>query len=448
MDWENRISWIDAYVQKIKPYVMVRENDSILIKIPNEAYKLNPQAVKLLKFLFSGGSIYKVLESQKDKERISFDLYTFFMDLQSLLKGCYNEKENRIAVEKKRFSIPYNKLPVLSEIALTYRCNITCRFCYAACGCRKQNDFPELSTNEFKQVLDIICKDAQVPSVSFTGGEPLLREDLAELVKHAKSLNMWTNLITNGTLLSCKKVEELKKVGLDSSQVSIEAGTPDMHDRITQRKGAFEKAVEGIKNLQKAEIRVHTNTTISGLNKNFLFDILSLVKNLGLNKFSMNMLMPVGSAVKNFEETFVSYSEIGTLIDRVREKADEMGLEFMWYSPTPICMFNPISKGLGNKGCAACDGLLSIAPNGNIVPCSSYPKPMGNILTAAGNFENLWKSKEFKYFQNKEFAYELCKKCEHFAYCNGGCPLYWECVGYGEIEAAAERDIHGVLSST
>ncbi|MBI4657092.1 MAG: radical SAM protein [Elusimicrobia bacterium] len=436
MDWKDRISWIDGYVKKIKPHVRVREKDSILIKIPNQAYKLNPQAVKLLKYLFSGGSIFSVVKPQKDREKASFDVYAFFMDLQALLKGCYNEKEDRIAIEKKRFSIPYNEFPVLSEIAVTYRCNLACSFCYAACGCKKEEQFPELSADRFKKVLDVICKEAEVPSVSFTGGEPLLREDLAELVKHAKSLNMWTNLITNGTLLSEEKAAELKAAGLDSGQVSIEAGNPAIHDQVVRKKGAFEKAAEGITNLMKAGIRVHTNTTISGLNKNFLFDILNFVKDAGLDKFSMNMMMPVGSAKENFSGTFVSYSEIGPLVEGIRKKAVEDGLEFMWYSPTPVCIFNPISKGLGNKGCAALDGLLSIAPNGDILPCSSYRKSMGNMLESAGNFEDLWKSGPFKYFQNKEFAHEICKKCEHIAHCNGACPLYWESVGHAELERA------------
>ena len=54
----------------------------------------------------------------------------------------------------------------------------------------------------------------------------------------------------------------------------------------------------------------------------------------------------------------------------------------MWYSPTPMCLFNPLADGLGNKSCAACDGLLSVAPNGDVLPCSSYPQPVGNLLQA------------------------------------------------------------------
>ncbi|MBI4802558.1 MAG: radical SAM protein [Elusimicrobia bacterium] len=439
VDWRKRVEWIDGYAARIKPYVRVRAEDSLLIKIPNQTYKLNPQGLKILAFLLEGGSIFSVLEKFGDKEKVSLDIYYFFRDLTALLKGCYNEKEERNAVEKTAFSIPYNTLPVLSEIAVTYRCNLSCRFCYAACGCKKDEAQPGLPAESLREILGIIKEEAQVPSVSFTGGEPMLRPDLPQLIRHAKSLDMWTNLITNGTLLTPQTVSALKDAGLDSAQVSVEAGAAALHDAIVRKAGAFDMTVRGIKELVKAGIRTHTNTTVSALNKNALSGIPDLVKELGLDKFSMNMLMPVGAAGANFDDTFISYSEIGALVEGVRRRAHGLGLEFMWYSPTPMCIFNPVASGLGNKGCAACDGLLSVAPDGEILPCSSYSRPMGNILGHKGAFKALWESGPFGFFRNKGFAHEKCRKCEDLAVCNGGCPLYWEKAGYKELLEAGRN---------
>ena len=218
----------------------------------------------------------------------------------------------------------------------------------------------------------------------------------------------------------------------------MEAGSAPEHDAIAASPGAFAGTVRGLENIMKAGIRVHTNTTVSALNKDKLEGVLDLVKSLGLNKFSMNLLMPVGSAGRNFDETFISYTEAGPLVERVMDMAARRGLEFMWYSPTPLCIFNPISRGLGNKGCAACDGLLSVAPNGDVLPCSSYPKPMGNLLKEKGGFKKLWGGKDFAWFRAKNFAHEKCKACRHLAVCNGGCPLYWERTGCGELTAAAD----------
>jgi radical SAM protein with 4Fe4S-binding SPASM domain len=440
MDWKKRVDWIDDYVTRIKPYVRVREADNLLIKIPNQTHKLNPQGVKLLKFLFGGGSAVSVVEKypEERREEISLDVYYFFRDLMALLKGCAGEDGGRRAVEVKEFSLGHNALPVLSEIAVTYRCNLACRFCYAGCGCRKDEEHPELPAARLKEILDVISGEAEVPSVSFTGGEPLLRSELPELVSHAKKLGMWTNLITNGTLATAETVAALRAAGLDSAQVSVEAGNPELHDAIAAHPGAFALTRRGIENFMKAGIRVHTNTTVSALNKDHLEGILDLVKSLGLEKFSMNLLMPVGSAGRNFYETFVSYTEAGPLVERVKEMADLRGLEFMWYSPTPVCIFNPVSRGLGNKGCAACDGLLSVAPDGDVLPCSSYPKPMGNLLEEKGKFKKMWNGGEFAWFRRKDFAHEKCRACRYLAVCNGGCPLYWKKTGYGELLPAAE----------
>jgi radical SAM protein with 4Fe4S-binding SPASM domain len=440
MDWKKRVDWVDDYIGRIKPYVRVREADSLLIKIPNQTHKLNPQGVKLLKYLFAGGSAVAMVESYppEKREQISLDVYYFFRDLMAILKGCYSENEERRAVEVKEFSLGHNVLPVLSEIAVTYRCNLACRFCYAGCGCRKDEEHPELPAGRIKEILNVISGEAEVPSVSFTGGEPLLRPELPELVAHAKSLNMWANLISNGTLAAEDTVKKLAAAGLDSAQISVEAGSAELHDAIAAHNGAFARTRRGIENIMKAGIRVHTNTTVSALNKDHLEGVLDLVKSLGLDKFSMNLLMPVGSAGKNFDETFVSYTEAGPLVERVKEMADRRGLEFMWYSPTPVCIFNPVSRGLGNKGCAACDGLLSVAPDGDVLPCSSYPRPMGNILKEKGKFKAMWNGAEFAWFRRKDFAHEKCRACRHLAVCNGGCPLYWEKTGYGELLPAAE----------
>lgn len=447
MNYYSQIKWVDEYIKNVAPYIFVREEDLLLIKIPNQAYKLNKQGLKILKELLSGTGIYSIIDASAFKpeskellddlyqrrESIARDVHYFFCDMRSVLKGCYRQSDKREAVEKIPFSIPFNSLPVLSEIALTYRCNLSCRFCYAGCGCRKNEKFKELSTDRLKEILFIIKNHALVPSVSFTGGEPILRDDIKELVSYAKEIKMWTNIITNGTLITKEIALLLKRAGLDSAQVSLEAGNAELHDYIVRKPGAFQKTIRGIGNLIEAGIRVHTNTTICRTNKDSLREVLVLIKELGLDRFSMNMLMPEGSALVNLGSIFVAYTEIGDIVTEVQRHAKNLKLEFMWYSPTPMCIFNPILHGLGNKGCAACDGLLSITPGGDIIPCSSYPRQMGNILKMKGRFIKVWSSSKFKYFQQKRFAHKICKNCSEFAVCNGGCPLYWKQVGYTEI---------------
>jgi radical SAM protein with 4Fe4S-binding SPASM domain len=432
MNYYDSIGWVDDYVKNLRPYIKVRAEDGLLIKIPNQTYKLNPQGVKVLAALLGGAKVYSIVDSFRDRESVARDIHYFCCDLRHLLSGNGHDVMFQKAVEEIPFGLGFNKLPVLSEIALTYRCNLKCRFCYAGCG-ENTKVSPELSTAQLSTLLDMIFNEAQVPSVSFTGGEPTLRPDLPELVKHAKKTGFWVNLITNGTLVTKELAVKLKDSGLDSAQVSVEAGNAGLHDPIAAVPGSFERTMSGIENIRDAGIRVHTNTTISALNRNALEGIVDMVKRLGLDKLSMNMLMPAGSAITNIDETFISYTDIGPLVESVKRAAERAGLEFMWYSPTPVCIFNPVEHGLGNKGCAACDGLLSVAPNGDVLPCSSYPKPMGNMLENKGKFGQLWHSEGFRHFQRKEFAHDDCKKCEKLAMCNGGCPLYWQKTGYAEL---------------
>src|SRR4030042_2875382 len=408
----SHIDWVDDHVKNVAPYIYVREEDHLLIKIPNEAYKLNTIGVSILKRMFKGERARDIVNAYPDRERVAGDIHVFFSDLRALLKGCYHEMDERRAVVKVPFTLGFNTLPVLSEIAVTYRCNLACRFCYAGCGCRKDDGLPELSTAKIMEILRIIREEVEIPPVSFPGGEPTMRKDLPALIRHAKQLGMWTNLITNGTLITKAIAAAFRSAGLDSAQVSLEAGNADLHDRIVQRSGAFHQTLSGLRNLREAGIRVHTNTTISGLNRDNLPEILDLVRAQGMDRFSMNMIMPQGSALTDLGELLVRYSEVGDLVLDVQLRARDLGLEFMWYSPTPICIFNPVVHGLGNKGCAACDGLLSIAPNGDILPCSSYPRPVGNLLELAGKFRKAWRQGEFAFYQRKGFARDRCQTCE------------------------------------
>jgi radical SAM protein with 4Fe4S-binding SPASM domain len=374
-------------------------------------------------------------------------LYDFFCGLKQVLQGCLNERCLPESVERKPFTLGFNMLPVLSEVALTYRCNLRCRFCYAACGCTRDDAAGEMSTAEVCGVLRKIRKDAQVPSVSFTGGEPTLREDLEDLVRYAKrELGLRVNLITNGTHIDAARARALASAGLASAQVSVEAPEEAAHDVLTQVPGSFRRSIEAVGHLRDAGILVHTNTTLNRLNHGLAPGMPAFVRSLGLERFSMNLVIPAGRGGAEGADINLRYDEIPELILRIRDEAARAGVEFMWYSPTPVCIFNPIPHRLGNKGCAACDGLLSVSPTGDVLPCSSWPEPVGNVLR--DDFRAVWDSARARALRAKEDAPEGCRDCGDFALCQGACPLYWrhfgcdELVQYGEPHAAATHSAH------
>jgi radical SAM protein with 4Fe4S-binding SPASM domain len=244
---------------------------------------------------------------------------------------------------------------------------------------------------------------------------------------------MRVNLITNGAARGPEIAGTLINAGLNSVQVSVEGTRREVHDAVTGVPGSFDRALHTVDAFREAGAYTHINTTLNQLNLEDALGIPALARRLGLERFSMNMMIPAGTGTLE-RELVVPYAEIGPWIDRIQRAARREGVEFMWYSPTPLCLFNPIARGLGNKGCAACDGLLSVAPNGDVLPCSSFDEPVGNLLT--DGFDAVWFGARACSLRDKSFAHPACRVCEHFAACQGACPLYWREMGYEELPAA------------
>ena len=435
---KHSLAWADEFIARIRPYVFMRLTDNVLIRMPNEAFKLNPTGARVIAHMLDGGSVLDIIRARADEAggaETEAQLERFFNDFSLMWNNKICENYSTAAIHRSEFSLGYIKLPVLSEIALTYDCNIRCRFCYAGCSEPEkqagQPTQPGLDVKGFMKVLDSIRFEAEVPSVSFTGGEPTLYKELPSLISYAVNNNgMRVNLITNGTLITARKAKALARAGLSSAQVSIESASADEHDAITGVTGSHAASINGLKALQAAGIRVHPHVTICSLNRAKLLEYPVFCQGLGLDRFSANLIIPAGRGED--VELMVSYSEIGEIVTTLQASAAEAGIEFMWYSPTPICLFNPLSKGLGNKGCSACEGLLSIDPAGNVLPCSSWPEPVGNLLEEG--FESLWFKQRSEGIRNKLDAPDSCRICEHFAVCQGACPLYFKVHGCGELE--------------
>lgn len=424
---EKELYWIDDFINQVREYIFVREKDGVLILPPNRVYKLNKTGIKILTFLLQGGNIRGLLKSLPKEDKIRKDILYFFQDLVTLIKTGKVENMELNAVEFREFSNDFYVYPILSEFAVTYRCNLRCKFCYVSASVKKNG---ELDTRDAKKIINIIKTDAMVPFLSFTGGEPTLRKDLPELIAYARKIGLRVNLITNGTLITREYAERLREAGLQSAQVSIEGPIPEVHDELTGVPGSFQKTIEGVKNLIRARIYVHTNTTLNRKNVNYLNEFIELFRSLGLKRFSMNLIIPEGNALSH-QELYLKYSEVGENINFLKEKAREHGIEFMWYSPLPMCIYNTVMYGLGSKKCAACHGLLSVDPYGNILPCSSYPGAVGNLLEE--NFEEIWFSEKCKFFREMHYVPEECKECDLKEKCGAACPLYWRAVGSSEL---------------
>ncbi len=361
---EARLGWIYDFWAALKPYAYVREEDNVVILPPNLVYKTNKTGVYLVRHIENGGKFSELPDMTQEK---TDQIHDYFMSIRSVYR------QEPVSLDSVVYDFSFTKLPVLGEIAVTYRCNNACRFCYAGCADAAQNScskYPELNTQSLKALIDIFRDKCKIPFFSFTGGEPLLRNDLEDLIAYAVSRDLRVNLISNGTLATKERAGSLYASGLRTAQISLEGTDSATHDYLTAIPGSFKKTLEGIHALQEAGIAVQTNTTLNAFNKSNICAMPQFVSSLGVTRMSMNLYIPTGTL--EFRESLaVSYSECAGILPLVQKAAKQANMTFYWYSPLPMCIYNPIANGFGNKNCAACDGLVSVAPDGSLLPCSS-----------------------------------------------------------------------------
>jgi radical SAM protein with 4Fe4S-binding SPASM domain len=307
------------------------------------------------------------------------------------------------------------KSPIRIDLALTYRCNNNCTHCYAG----GPHETKELSTDEWKKIIKKAV-DFEVPNVVFTGGESLLRPDLEELIAYAESLDIVTGLITNGRLLTKERVASLKKAGLDYVQITIESPDPAIHDKMCGA-ASFAETLTGIKNTVH-ELYTTTNTTITRLNYQTIKDLVPFLHALGVRKFGVNAIIRAG---KGTEAEGLTPEELKELLPDIISRSNALGMEFIWYTPTKYHKLNPVEMGLGVKACSAARLTLAVEPDGSVLPCQSYFKPLGNALT--DDFPKMWDADLAKCLRAHSFAPERCRSCIQFPMCGGGCPLEQAC---------------------
>jgi radical SAM protein with 4Fe4S-binding SPASM domain len=173
---------------------------------------------------------------------------------------------------------------------ITRACNLKCVHCYNDSGACKADD--ELSTNEAKGVLDDLVQFG-VPSVLFSGGEPLMRPELFELIGYAVERGMRAVISTNGTLITTEMAKRIKQHGVSYVGISLD-GIGPVNDRFRGVTGAFERAVAGIKNCQDAGVRIGLRLTLTGKNVQDLESLFDFFEAEGIERACFYHFVPSG----------------------------------------------------------------------------------------------------------------------------------------------------------
>ncbi|MDF1562926.1 MAG: radical SAM protein [Deltaproteobacteria bacterium] len=436
---------IDDFVASTREVLFVREADGVLMIRPDKTLGLNESAATILRALYRPGSEGAARELPRlaksfriPVERLESDASDLMGAVRALLNEDYSP---RPGLRFDVFDPGTVRYPTLAEIALTYGCQNRCLFCYASSPHREKSQ-RTMSTEEVKRVMEIIYRETHVPSLSFTGGEATLRKDLPELIAHGKALGLRINLISNGVRLGDEAyAASLAQAGLDSAQLSLEAAEAGLHDRIVGKPGAFAKTAAAVGHLQRHGVHVHTNTTLNRLNLEHAEALVRFAaRELKTSVFSMNLVIPTGEALRDEEEIGVRYDAVAGRLPAILATSKEEGIRFVWYSPIPYCLFNPVLHELGAKSCACVSGILSVDPAGRVLPCSSFEasEGMGSLLEEG--YEAIREKEAARYWSERRYVPEACKACPDLDVCAGACPLYWDAAGsFEQIPGAAGR---------
>jgi MoaA/NifB/PqqE/SkfB family radical SAM enzyme len=272
-------------------------------------------------------------------------------------------------------SVLKKRVPDQSSIGITMRCPNKCIHCGAADIIAD----PELSLDEVNRVID---ESIELGSylISFDGGEPILRHDLADMVRHVdKSMAIATSF-TSGYGLTRKKAEELKAAGLYAVRVSIDSSRKEEHERVRGRPGSYDDAMKGIDNALAAGILTDMFVVVSPDNIDELEDFYALAENKGMHEISLYEIIAVGRWLDHEDET------IGPAdVDRLgRFQKDKNKLR-----EGPRITAFPFFMGPDMFGCFAGRRWVHITSAGDVLPCAYTPLKFGNIRDEP--LKDIWK---------------------------------------------------------
>ena len=289
-------------------------------------------------------------------------------------------------------SAPHRMDLMVSSMSVdgNWNCNQKCIHCYAASELMANTE--ELSTADWFKIIDEL-KDAHVPSVTFTGGEPTIRKDLVELIEHAK----WfvTRLNTNGILLTDDYCKRLYDASLDSIQITFYSHRKEIHNLLVGG-DHYDDTIKGIKAAISAGLDVSVNTPLCILNKDYK-DTIAFLEELGVKYFTCSGLIPTGNAkTEESSSTKLSKEEITNVLSEAYKYTSKNGLELSFTSPGWIDDDVLKSMRMVVPSCGACLSNMAIAPSGDVLPCQSwlFEGSLGNMLVLP--WKNIWNSKRCK----------------------------------------------------
>jgi len=333
----------------------------------------------------------------------------------------------------------YNKRNDFGPIAVfncTKKCNLKCQHCYSSSD--KSLSDVELNTGQAIDLLEQL-KDANCPVVLFSGGEPLLRGDLFELLGYANKIGLRTVISTNGTLINEETAEKLAGVDIGYVGVSLD-GPKLLHDKFRGVDGCFDKTIAGFKNCRKYNIKAGLRFTITKDNKDFVGEIFDIASDNGIRRICFYHLIGTGRAVQISDQSLTAQetrATIDTVIDKTKQFVgkgliDEV-LTVGNHADGPYVLVKMQEQGhvdfekakellMINGGNKIGEKIACISWDGSVYADQFWRNYcLGNVTEKS--FEDIWYSDSdpvlHKLHNKDKFADKVCMGCKWFELCRG-----------------------------
>jgi len=312
-----------------------------------------------------------------------------------------------------------NKLRLIA-FEVTRRCRFNCRHCRADAYCAGEEK--ELTTEQCKRILASVA-DFNKCTIILTGGEPMERGDIYELIRYGRGLGLQMVMATCGYAIDDAAIAKLKEAGISALSISLDGACAETHDAFRQTEGAFDLAVGAAKAARREDMRFQINTTITKGNVAEVPKIAEMCKKLGAYCFNPFILVPTGRG-KEIEDAVLDPAEYEALLNellRIKLKSKievrvTCGPQF-----ARLCRQKAAESLTANvNGCMGGRGFGFISCRGDVQTCGFLNISAGNLIENAFDFGRIWMESEFLEEIRNVSAYKgNCGICEYVGLCRG-----------------------------
>jgi len=313
---------------------------------------------------------------------------------------------------------------------VTAKCNLRCSHCY-----RDSEPGAEDAGLPDEKILSLVdeIKALNPPIVLLTGGEPLLRKNIFDIINKCRSTGLRVGLSTNGTLIDRNMARKINEAGVDYVGISID-GSEDLHDKFRGKKGAFNASWQGIKLLNELGTKTGVRFTLTKENGPDLMAILDKALKAGTKRFCLYHLVYAGRAQKDLDMTI---ADKRACMDRFFKRVKELSksapdFEVLTTDSPADGIFMSLGKDttdaalsciMSHGGCSAGERVVYLDSTGDLYPCQFLREvPLGNVKETP--LAQIWQNKADRFLNElrskKELLKGKCSSCAHKAIC-GGC---------------------------